>query len=125
MKIYTTPFESFLDEAASRHDTLCPRQVLGARIGLAGAEALGMDVPRDDKDMLVIVETDGCFVSGVSITTGCAVEHRTMRVEDYGKIAATFVDVNSGQAIRTAPQLDIRQLAWKYDPIKKSIILPC
>jgi len=106
--------EYFLAESVSRHKSLCPRQVLGVRIGLAGADALGIDVPREDKKLLVIVETDGCFVSGVEVVTGCAVRHRTLRVEDYGKVAATFVDVASGDAVRVAPRLDIRQRAKEY-----------
>jgi len=108
--------EHFLAESASRHKSLCPRQVLGIRIGLAGAEALGIDVPREDKRLLVIVETDGCFVSGVEIVTGCAVRHRTLRVEDYGKVAATFVDVESGISVRVAPHLEVRQRARDYAP---------
>ncbi len=58
--------------------------------------------PRKDKRLLVIVESDGCFVDGVSVTTGCTVGHRTLRVEDYGKVAATFVDVSSERALRVA-----------------------
>lgn len=108
--------EQFLAESVSRHKSLCPRQVLGIRVGLAGAEALGIDVPRNDKRLLVIVETDGCFVSGVEVVTGCAVNHRTLRMEDYGKVAATFVDVESGRAVRVAPHLDVRQRAQEYAP---------
>ena len=111
--------EQILAESESRHKSLCPRQVLGARVGIAGADALNLSVPRNDKRLLVIVETDGCFVSGVEAVTGCAVNHRTMRVEDYGKVAATFVDLKSGQAVRVAPRLDIRQRAQDYAPDEK------
>ncbi|MBT7599955.1 MAG: formylmethanofuran dehydrogenase, partial [Anaerolineae bacterium] len=90
--------EEILEESASRHKSLCPRQVLGSRVALAGAAAVNMDVPRDDKRLLVIVETDGCFVSGIETVTGCGVNHRTLRVEDYGKIAATFINVKTGEA---------------------------
>ncbi|MBT3337073.1 MAG: formylmethanofuran dehydrogenase [Anaerolineae bacterium] len=109
----------YLAVSVYRHKSLCPRQVLGVRIGLAGAEALGVTVPRDDKRLLVIVETDGCFVSGVEAVTGCAVSHRTLRVEDYGKVAATFVDVDSGRAMRVATRQDIRQHARDYAPEEK------
>ena len=56
----------------------------------------------------MILESDGCFADGLEAATGCTVGHRTLRVEDYGKIAATFVDVSTGQAIRIAPRLDVR-----------------
>jgi len=110
------PLEKLLQESISKHDRLCPRQVLGIRIGLAGGAALGMTVPRQDKHLLVIVETDGCFVSGVEVATGCAIRHRTLRVEDFGKVAATFVEVDTGRAVRVAPSLDIRQRAWDFAP---------
>jgi formylmethanofuran dehydrogenase subunit E len=103
-----------LEISAARHSHLCPRQVLGARIGLAGASALGLELPCKDKCMLVIVETDGCFADGIEAATSCAVGRRTLRVEDYGKIAATFVDVKTEQAFRIAPQLDVRQRAYEY-----------
>jgi formylmethanofuran dehydrogenase subunit E len=105
-----------LELSSAHHSHLCPRQVLGARIGLAGAHALGLDTPRSDKHLLVILETDGCFADGIEAATGCSVGHRTLRVEDYGKVAATFVDVKTGQAVRIAPALDVRQRAYAYAP---------
>jgi len=111
--------QSILDLSSSWHKHLCPRQVLGARIGLAGAAALGLAIPRQDKRLLTIVETDGCFSSGVEAATGCSVRHRTLRVADYGKIAVTFVDVRTETAVRIAPQLDIRQKALAYAPDEK------
>ncbi len=98
-----------LAASASRHDHLCPRQVLGVRIGLHGGARLGLDVPRSDKRLLVIVESDGCFSDGIAVATGCEIGHRTLRVADYGKIAATFVDCEDGRAYRIRPQLDVRQ----------------
>lgn len=103
----------------ARHSHLCPRQVLGARIGLAGAKALGLDTPRRDKRLLVILETDGCFADGIEAATGCTIGHRTLRVEDYGKVAATFVDVKTGQAVRITPAPDVRQRAYAYAPDEK------
>jgi formylmethanofuran dehydrogenase subunit E len=103
-----------LQASAARHHKLCPRQVLGVRIGLAGANLHRLEIPRSDKRLLVIVETDGCFVSGIEAATGCSVGHRTIRVEDYGKVAATFVDIVTGQAFRLAPKSGIRQGAYDY-----------
>ncbi len=108
--------KAILEKSAERHRHLCPRQVLGARIGLAGVEALGLTVPRRDKRLLVIIETDGCFADGVEVATGASMGHRTLRLEDYGKIAATFIDVRMETAVRIAPQLDIRKKAPPYAP---------
>jgi formylmethanofuran dehydrogenase subunit E len=106
--------KGLLEKSAARHTHLCPRQVLGARIGLAGASALGLALPRRDKRLLVILETDGCFADGVEVATSCTIGHRTLRIEDYGKIAATFVDVETERTLRIAPQPDLRHRAFAY-----------
>ncbi len=103
-----------LRESSARHNHLCPRQVLGARIGLAGLAALGLQAPVNKNTALVIVETDGCFADGIEVATGATIGHRTLRVNDFGKMAATFVDVKTERAIRIAPALDVRQRALCY-----------
>lgn len=105
-----------LQKSSRHHSHLCPRQILGVRLGLLGMKALGFDVPPDKKRLLVIVESDGCFADGVIAATDCTVGHRTLLVEDYGKTAAVFVDTVTGQALRVAPALDIRQKAYTYAP---------
>ena len=106
--------------SATRHDHLCPRQVLGVRMGLAGIRTIGLDTPILHKAALVIIETDGCFADGVEVATGATVGHRTLRVVDLGKIAAVFANVKTGQTVRLAPALDVRQRALAYAPeIKK------
>lgn len=77
-----------LARLAGRHRHLCPRQVLGVRMGLYAAERLGLPVPQDDKRLVAFVETDGCFADGVGAATGCWLGRRTMRLLDYGKAPA-------------------------------------
>jgi formylmethanofuran dehydrogenase subunit E len=108
--------QPLLELSSREHAHLCPRQILGVRIGLAGLKALGLKEVPLKKQMLVISETDGCFVDGVIAATGCTVGHRTLRVEDYGKIAATFVDTTTGRAVRVAPSSDIRERAYAAAP---------
>ncbi|HEX8992043.1 MAG TPA: FmdE family protein [Anaerolineales bacterium] len=108
--------DALLDISSRGHDHLCPRQILGVRIGLAGMGALGFAQPPSKKRLLVILETDGCFADGVTAATTCSVGHRTLRVEDYGKTAATFVDTKTGRAVRVAPALDVRNLASAFVP---------
>lgn len=116
LEIAPERLQALLDESAAQHSHLCPRQVLGVRIGLAGLAALGFDEPPPKKRLLVIAETDGCFVDGLIAATRCTVGHRTLRIEDYGKVAATFVDVQTGRAVRVAPRVDVRQRALAYGP---------
>lgn len=108
--------QELLQATAARHFHLCPRQVLGVRMGLLAAQTLHLDLPQTDKRLLTIVETDGCFVDGISVATGCWVGRRTLRVEDYGKVAATCVDTHTGQAVRLTPRLAARDLAARYAP---------
>jgi formylmethanofuran dehydrogenase subunit E len=108
--------QELLQATAARHYHLCPRQVLGVRMGMLAAQTLHLDLPQTDKRLLTIVETDGCFIDGVAVATGCWVGRRTLRIEDYGKIAATFIDTLTEQAIRLAPRLAARDLAARYAP---------
>ncbi|NJN82871.1 MAG: formylmethanofuran dehydrogenase [Caldilineaceae bacterium] len=115
-RVSAPDLQSLLAESSARHNHLCPRQILGVRIGLAGVGALGLEAPRQDKRLLVILETDGCFADGVEVATGATIGHRTLRIEDHGKIAATFVDVKLERSVRVSPQLDVRTKAGCYAP---------
>lgn len=105
-----------LRQSSALHRHLCPRQVLGARMGMWAGELLAMELPQPQKRLLTIVETDGCFADGVSVATNCWTGHRTLRVEDYGKVAATFVDTHTGDAWRIAPHPLARTRAAAYAP---------
>ncbi len=108
--------QMYLAASAAKHSHLCPRQVLGVRSALAGVNALGMVIPSGDKRLLAIVETDGCYSDGVAVVTGSSVGHRTLRVEDYGKVAVTLIDALTEQAIRVSPQIDVRLRVAGYIP---------
>jgi formylmethanofuran dehydrogenase subunit E len=108
--------EEMLAQVSAMHKHLCPRQVLGVRLGLYAAEILGFEVPQKDKRLIAFVESDGCFADGVSAATGCTLGHRTMRLVDYGKVAATVVDSKTGRAVRLAPLNDVRGRAAAVSP---------
>ena len=103
-----------LKKSASEHSHLCPRQVLGVRMGLAGLAALGLKAPLTTRTGLVFIETDGCFADGIRVASGATVGHRTLRVQDLGKIAAIFSNIKSGTSIRLAPRSDVRNHALEY-----------
>lgn len=108
---------ALLNATAERHHGhLCPRQVLGVRIGLYARELFGFPIPSKDKRLFAFVETDGCLADGIAVATGCWWGNRTMRLMDYGKSAATFVDVQTERAIRISPTLDSRTRALAYAP---------
>jgi formylmethanofuran dehydrogenase subunit E len=112
----TDELSACLDGLRRLHPRLCPRQVLGVRIGLLAGTLLEAHLPRGDKRLLAIVETDGCFADGVSIATGCWLGRRTLRLMDYGRVAATVVDTATWQAIRVRPRSDVRRRALDWAP---------
>ncbi|KAA3656164.1 MAG: formylmethanofuran dehydrogenase [Chloroflexi bacterium] len=113
-------FEELLQISAKLHKHICPRQVLGVRMGMAAGKWLGLDLPQTNKRLLAIVETDGCGADGISAATGCWVGRRTLRMVDFGKMAATFIDTRSGCAVRIAPSHASRELAKLVAPDAKN-----
>jgi formylmethanofuran dehydrogenase subunit E len=96
--------QKLLEESAAHHrGHLCPRQVLGVRMGLYAAELFGLSLPQGDKRLFAFVETDGCLTDGIAVATGCWWGRRTMRLIDYGKTAVTFVDTQIERAVRISP----------------------
>lgn len=109
--------QELLAASASRHKHhLCPRQVLGVRMGMFAAELFRLDLPQKDKRLFTFIETDGCLVDGIAAATGCWVGSRTMRVMDYGKSAATFVDTETERTLRVTPHPQARVRAKDYAP---------
>jgi formylmethanofuran dehydrogenase subunit E len=112
--------QALLAESAALHNHLCPRQVLGVRMGMYAAELLGLELPQADKRLYTFVETDGCFADGIAVATGCWLGHRTLRLMDFGKVASTFFDTKVGRAIRIWPHPAARQRAAIYKPEARS-----
>ena len=108
--------KNMLAQTAAMHKHLCPRQVLGVRMGIVAAQLFPFELPQKNKRLLAFVETDGCFADGVSAATGCTLGHRTMRLVDYGKVAVTFADTETGRAVRLSPLAGVRKLAAEAAP---------
>lgn len=108
--------ERCLEQVARLHPRLCPRQVLGVRMGLYAAELLRLELPQTGKRLVTFVETDGCFADGISVATGCWLGRRTLRLVDLGKVAATFVDSLTRRAVRVRPHARARQVAVRSVP---------
>lgn len=111
-------FESLLKESARIHGHLCPGQVLGVKMSMLGLREIGISDPKgkDRKSILVFVEMDRCATDAVQSVTGCSLGHRTMKFMDYGKMAATFLNLKTGKAARVIAREDSRQKAKEYFP---------
>jgi formylmethanofuran dehydrogenase subunit E len=104
--------EEYLDLAARNHGHMCPGQVLGVRMAMLGLDKLGIDDPvKHRKRLLTFVEIDRCATDAVSLVTGCRLGKRSLKYLDYGKVAATFVDLETQQAVRIVARDDAREKA--------------
>lgn len=108
--------QTLLEQSAARHTHLCPRQVLGVRMGLLAGQWLGLELPQRNKRLFTFAESDGCGTGGISVATGCWVDRRTLCVMDFGKLAATFVDTQTERAVRIHPHPDCRTATQSYAP---------
>ena len=89
--------ESLLKEAEVAHGHLCAGQVLGVRMAMHACALLGVEEPRgrDRKRLVTFVEIDRCATDAIGVVTGCRLGKRALKFVDWGKMAATFVDLNS------------------------------
>jgi formylmethanofuran dehydrogenase subunit E len=96
--------EELLVRAEQAHGHMCAGQVLGVRMAMLGCRAVGIDDPRgaDRKKLLVFVEIDRCAADAINTVTGCQLGRRTLKYYDYGKLAATFLNTRTGEAVRVA-----------------------
>ena len=110
--------EQYLREAELAHGHLCAGQVLGVRMALAGLSRLGIRDPRgaDRKRLVTYVEIDRCATDAVMVVTGCRLGKRALKFLDWGKMAATFVDLESGRAIRVSARESSKETARRLHP---------
>ncbi|MBI4611690.1 MAG: formylmethanofuran dehydrogenase [Candidatus Rokubacteria bacterium] len=111
------PLDELLQEAVTFHGHLCPGQVLGVRMAIAGCRELAVVEPKSmQKNLVVFVEIDRCATDAIQAVTGCSLGRRTLKHVDYGKMAATFVNLVTGEALRVVARDDARELAAAYAP---------
>jgi formylmethanofuran dehydrogenase subunit E len=110
--------DEYLRDAEQAHGHLCAGQVLGVRLAMLGLIKLGIDDPHgnDRKRLVTFVEIDRCATDAVAVVTGCRLGKRALKFRDWGKVAATFVDVSSGKAIRIAARESSKNLARQMHP---------
>jgi formylmethanofuran dehydrogenase subunit E len=110
--------DEYLREAEQAHGHLCAGQVLGVRLAMLGLAKLGIEDARgkDRKRLVTFVEIDRCATDAVGVVTGCRLGKRALKFRDWGKVAATFVDVSTGKAIRIAAKESSKALARQMHP---------
>ena len=111
-------FDELLHDAEAAHGHLCAGQVLGVRMAMLGLGLLGIDDPhgKDRKRLVTYVEIDRCMTDAIGVVTGCRLGKRALKFRDWGKVAATFVDLESGHAVRLAAKESSKGLARQLHP---------
>ncbi len=102
MSTHYLDFDQCLSIAAEAHGDVCAGLTIGTRMAITGLKAIGIEDPKgkDRKNLMVFVEIDRCATDAIMAITGCRPGKRTMKIFDYGKMAATFLNLKTGRAIR-------------------------
>jgi formylmethanofuran dehydrogenase subunit E len=122
MENIKTELDKCLEEVAKFHGHICAGTMIGTRMALLGMKAIGINDPRgeDRKNIIVYVEMDRCATDAILVVTGCQPGKRSMKVMDYGKMAATFVNLETGKAIRVAAKNTDGETAFTREMIEKN-----
>jgi formylmethanofuran dehydrogenase subunit E len=111
-------FEKLLEISTKIHGHICAGQVIGVRMSMLGLARIGIEDPKgaDRKKLYVLVEIDRCATDAIQSVTGCSLGKRSMRWMDFGIMAATFVNLETGKAVRITAREESRELSRKYYP---------
>ncbi len=111
-------FNALVGEAEVAHGHLCAGQILGVRMAMLGLARLGIEDPKgaDRKRLVTFVEIDRCATDAIAVVTGCRLGKRALKFRDWGKMAATFVDLGTGRAIRVAARESSKERARQLYP---------
>ena len=107
----------YLELAAVAHGHLCAGQVLGVRLAMLGLKELGIEDPIGERKRIVTyVEIDRCVTDAVALVANCRLGKRALKFRDWGKVAATFCDLQTGKAVRIAAKESSKQAAKELFP---------
>ena len=108
--------DEYLELAERAHGHMCAGQVLGVRLAMLGVRELGLDPVKDRKRLVTYVEIDRCMTDAVALVSNCRLGKRALKFLDWGKVAATFVDLQTQRAIRVVAKEGAKQKAREMFP---------
>src|SRR5208337_5581144 len=97
-----TDLDLLLQKAKEFHGEICAGIVLGTRMTMIGMRELGMNPLKKNRNLIVYVEIDRCIADAIQAITGCSLGHRTLKYKPYGKFAATYINIKTGDAVRVS-----------------------
>lgn len=110
-------YKMLVAEAGKFHGHVCNGIAIGTRMTMSGLRRIGISDPKgfDRKKLMVFVEIDRCATDAIMALTGCQPGKRTMKIRDYGKMAATFINLESGKAVRVVTRMKQRPSEGELD----------
>src|SRR5579864_9663817 len=110
--------DEYMVLAEQAHGHMCAGQILGLRMTMYGMKLLSLEDPagRDRKRLVSFVEIDRCATDAVPIVTGCRMGKRALKFRDFGKVAATFCDLQEDRAVRVVAKESSKQRAKEMYP---------
>ncbi len=111
-------FDEYVAMARQAHGHICAGQILGLRMALYGVRLLGLEDPagKDRKRLVTFVEIDRCATDAIAVVTGCRLGKRALKFRDFGKVAATFCDLQEGRAVRVVARESSKERAREMYP---------
>jgi len=111
-------FDEYLALAEQAHGHICAGQVLGVRMAMLGLQLLGLSEPasKDRRRLVTFVEIDRCATDAITVVTGCRLGRRALKFRDFGKVAATFCDLQENRAVRIVARESSRDRARQLYP---------
>ena len=112
-------FEELLAGSVAAHGHLCPGQIVGVRMALLGLRLLDFEAPPTYpqlKQLIVFIEMDRCTGDAVAYVTNAKLGRRSFKFVDYGIMAATFMNLETGRAFRIISTEESRELAPSMRP---------
>ncbi len=117
-------FDVYLKKAGDFHGHVCTGIALGTRISLAAMRTLGLKPGGRNKNLIVYTEIDRCMTDAVQVVTGCTLGHRSLKFMDYGKFAATFVNLDTGKAVRATVKEHFSNEDTIEETLRKISLIP-
>jgi formylmethanofuran dehydrogenase subunit E len=112
------PFDEYVALAEQAHGHICAGQILGLRMAVYGLKLLELDDPTGAhrKRLVTFVEIDRCATDAIPVVTGCRLGKRALKFRDFGKVAATFCDLQADRAVRVVARESAKQRARELHP---------
>ena len=109
-------------DAAAKDGPPKPGIILAIRMCLLALRKLEItDLAVQKRRLMVIVETDRRLPDAVQLVTGCRLGNRALKLRDWGKMAAAFIDLRNDRAIRLAARESANQKGTRLFPHLKKM----